>query len=114
MSAPISSPRSDAAPDDHLTASAGVPIHDRETLVVGDLVLHIAPPSGRKTIEIIVERDASLVLKAPRSSTIERAEKFVIAKRPWVYRKLADKDALTGPSIVKTVRGRGGFRVLGS
>ena len=113
MSAPVGSPRSDAAPDDHLTASAGVPIHDLETLVVGDLVLDIAPPSDRKTIEIIVERDASLVLKAPRASTIERAEKFVIAKRPWVYRKLADKDALTGPSIVKQFVEGEGFAYLG-
>ena len=70
-------------------------------------------PSDRKTIEIIVERDASLVLKAPRASTIERAEKFVIAKRPWVYRKLADKDALTGPSIVKQFVEGEGFAYLG-
>ena len=37
-------------------------------LVVGDLVLAVAPPSDRKTIEIVVERDASLVLKAPTDS----------------------------------------------
>ena len=113
MSAPVSSRRSEAAPDEPMTDSADVPIHDLETLVVGDLVLEIAPPSDRKTIEIIVERDASLVLKAPRASTIERAEKFVIAKRPWVYRKLADKDALTGPPIMKQFVEGEGFAYLG-
>ena len=42
----------------------------------------VAPPSNRKTIEIVVERDASLTLKAPqRTATVERANQFVIAKR---------------------------------
>lgn len=33
-------------------------------LAVGDLVFKIAPPSDRKTIEIVVKHDASLVLKS--------------------------------------------------
>ena len=80
-------PAPDTAPD-----SAATPLHDLPALVVGDLVLAVAPPSDRKTIEIVVERDASLVLKAPPTATIERAKQFVTAKRPWVYRKLAEKD----------------------
>ena len=45
----------------------------------------VASPRQRKTIEITVERDASLVLKAPPAVTIERATRFVAAKRQWVY-----------------------------
>ena len=93
--------------------TAATPLHDLATLVVGDLVLEVAPPSDRKTIEIVVERDASLVLKAPPTATIERAQQFVTAKRPWVYRKLAEKDALTGPPVVKQFVEGEGFAYLG-
>ena len=98
-----------------MTAATAIaaPLHDLETLVVGDLALEVAPPSDRKTIEIVVERDASLVLKAPPTATIDRAEQFVLAKRPWIYRKLADKDALTGPPVVKQFVEGEGFAYLG-
>ena len=101
-------PAPDTAPD-----SAATPLHDLPVLVVGDLVLEVAPPSDRMIIEIVVERDASLVLKAPPTATIERAEQFVTAKRPWVYRKLAEKDALTGPPVVKQFVEGEGFAYLG-
>lgn len=89
------------------------PLHDLDTLVVGDLMLKVAPPGNRKTIEIIVERDASLVLKAPPTATVTRAEQFVTSKREWIYRKLADKDALTGPPIAKQFVEGEGFAYLG-
>ena len=88
-------------------------LHDLPELVVGDLVFLIAPPGDRKTIEIVVERDASLVLKAPRTVTVERAARFVAAKRRWVYRKLAEKDALTGPPVRKRFVEGEGFAYLG-
>ena len=94
------------------TATAA-PLHNLDTLVVGDLVLQVAPPSERKTIEIVVERDASLTLKAPPNATVERARQFVTAKRSWVYRKLADKDALTGPPVTKQFVEGEGFAYLG-
>ena len=106
--ASANTPAPDTAPD-----SAATPLHDLPALVVGDLVLAVAPPSDRKTIEIVVERDASLVLKAPPTATIERAKQFVTAKRPWVYRKLAEKDALTGPPVVKQFVEGEGFAYLG-
>ena len=95
------------------TDAVAVALHDLPALAVGDLVLAVAPPSDRKTIEIVVERDASLVLKAPPTATIERARQFVTAKRPWLYRKLADKDALTGPPVVKQFVEGEGFAYLG-
>ena len=100
-----------SAPD--TGTDAATPLHDLSALVVGDLVLEVAPPSDRKTIEIVVERDASLVLKAPPTATIERAKQFVTAKRPWIYRKLAEKDALTGPPVVKHFVEGEGFAYLG-
>ena len=95
------------------TVATASPIHDLPALVVGDLVFAVAPPADRTTIEIVVERDASLVLKAPHGVSAERATQFVNAKRGWVYRKLAEKDALTGPPIVKQFVEGEGFAYLG-
>ena len=59
--------------------TAATLIHDLPALVAGDLVFAVAPPTDRTTIEIVVERDASLVLKAPHGVTVERATQFVDA-----------------------------------
>ena len=96
-----------------MTATAVAALHDLPELVVGDLIFQVAPPRERKTIEIVVERDASLVLKAPPAVTVERATRFVNAKRQWVYRKLAEKDALSGPPVVKRFVEGEGFAYLG-
>ncbi len=88
-------------------------VHDLNSMRVGDLVLSVAPATERTTLEIVVERDATLVLKAPRSATVERAEEFVASKRSWIYRKLAEKDALVGPAVVKQFVDGEGFAYLG-
>lgn len=96
-----------------MTVTAVAPLHDVPELVVGDLLFKVAPPRDRTTIEIVVERDASLVLKAPPAVTIERVTDFVNAKRQWVYRKLIEKDALSGPPVVKRFVAGEGFSYLG-
>ena len=97
-----------------LRADVGaVPLHNLTALVIGDLTLHVVPASERTTIEIVVERDASLTLKAPPTATVARAQEFVAAKRPWIYRKLAEKDALTGPPVAKQFVEGEGFAYLG-
>ena len=96
-----------------MTTATVASLHDLPELVVGDLVFKVAPPRQRKTIEIVVERDASLVLKAPPAVTIERAMRFVTSKRQWVYRKLVEKDALSGPPVVKRFVEGEGFAYLG-
>ena len=88
-------------------------VHGLRSMRVGDLVLSVAPATERTTLEIVVERDATLVLKAPRSATVERAEEFVASKRSWIYRKLAEKDALVGPTVVKQFVDGEGFAYLG-
>jgi predicted metal-dependent hydrolase len=88
-------------------------IHDHETLVVGELTFTVAPPTERKTLQITVDRDASLILRAPTTVTRKQAEQFVRSKRNWVYRKLAEKDALVGPPVVKRFVDGEGFAYLG-
>ena len=96
-----------------MTTATLASLHDLPELAIGDLIFKVAPPRERKTIEIVVERDASLVLKAPPTVTIERATRFVNAKRHWIYRKLIEKDALSGPPVVKRFVEGEGFAYLG-
>lgn len=88
-------------------------VHDEATFSLEDLVFLVAPATARTTLEIVVERDASLVLKAPAGSTLDCVERFIRSKRSWVYRKLAEKDALVGPTIVKQFVDGEGFAYLG-
>jgi predicted metal-dependent hydrolase len=97
----------DAAPSDVVL------LHDLTQLEVGDLLFSIAPASRTSSLEVIVERDASLVLKAPALATADRAREFVVSKRSWIYRRLAEKDALIGPPIAKTFANGEGFAYLG-
>ncbi len=96
-----------------MTKPAFTLLHNLSKLVVGDLVLAVAPPSKRTTIEIAIERDASLVLKAPPCTTSEQATQFVLRKRQWVYRKLVEKDAISGPPVTKQFVKGEGFAYLG-
>lgn len=88
-------------------------IQDLETLTIGDLTFTVAPSTERTTLQITVDRDASLILRAPAAATRERAEQFVNSKRSWVYRKLAEKHALAGPPVVKEFVNGEGFAYLG-
>jgi predicted metal-dependent hydrolase len=90
-----------------------VGIHTSDSLTVGDLVFTVAPPTTRKTMEITVDRDATLVLRAPATVSRERVERFVESKRSWVYRKLAEKEAVIGPPVIKQFVDGEGFTYLG-
>jgi len=65
------------------------------------------------TLEITVERDASLSLKVPDQATSDQITAFVAAKRSWIFRKLAEKDALFHPPVVKQLVDGEGFAYLG-
>lgn len=88
-------------------------LHKLDTLTVGDLTLSIAPPTERTTLQITVDRDASLILRAPQRATKKQAVRFVESKKGWLYRKLAEKDALVGPPVVKDFVDGEGFAYLG-
>ena len=61
---------------------------------VGDLTFALKRSDRRRTMEITVERDGSLILSAPPSVGDDRLRRFVTDKRFWVYTKLAQKDRL--------------------
>lgn len=95
-----------------MTATSAV--HDLpERWEIGGLLFDVFLRPGRSTLEITVERDASLSLKVPDRATTEQVEAFVAAKRHWIFRKLAEKDALFHPSVVKQLIDGEGFAYLG-
>jgi len=63
-------------------------------LAVGDLRFDVVLSARRRTMELSVERDGALVIRAPEGATGARLEAFIHEKRAWVYRKVAEKEAL--------------------
>ncbi|KNC67186.1 M48 family metallopeptidase [Pseudoalteromonas ardens] len=82
-------------------------------LTIDDLVIPVKHSAQRKTMQLTVDRDSSLLLTAPPSATTEVLEGFVRSKLSWVYQKLAEK-ALMYKSIrpKRFVQGEG-FLYLG-
>ena len=60
-------------------------------LAVNDLTFEVRESSRRKTLEITVDREGELVIAAPRGTDEQLLRDFVIEKRLWIYKKLAEK-----------------------
>lgn len=60
-------------------------------LIVDDLTFEVRESSRRKTLEITVDRDGELIIAAPTGTEERLLRDFVIEKRLWIYRKLAEK-----------------------
>lgn len=66
--------------------------------------------SNRKTLSIIVERDRSLLVRAPRGMSVEEIEQLVNEKKLWIYEKIrhpqkyppmpAKKEFVTGETVL--------------
>lgn len=57
--------------------------------------------TNRRTVGIYLERDGSVLVRAPHAVSDERIEKVVQAKRNWVYRAQARWAALNPQSVPK-------------
>jgi len=78
-----------------------------------DLVLDVRFSPRRRTVGLTVERDGGLTVSAPVGTDLSALEAFVREKRPWLYRKLAEKRALQRPVSVKQYVSGEGFPYLG-
>lgn len=83
------------------------------TLTVEDLSLELRWSGRRRTVELTVERDGALVLKAPEGTDEALLADFVREKRMWVYTKLAEKEALTVEVPQREYVSGEGFHYLG-
>ena len=83
------------------------------TLTVEDLLFELRWSGRRRTVELTVERDGSLVLKAPEGTGETVLEDFVREKRMWLYGKLAEKDAFAAEVPQREYVSGEGFHYLG-
>ncbi len=69
--------------------------------------------SRRSTADIIVERDGSVLVRAPESLPDERIEDLVESKRYWIYKNLAEWRDLNAARVRREFSGGEGFLYLG-
>lgn len=82
-------------------------------LQVDDLTITVRESARRKTLELSVERDRSLVLSTPPAVSAQRLEAFVRRKQAWVYQKLAEKALMQKQVRQKSYVQGEGFLYLG-
>lgn len=69
--------------------------------------------SRRVTADIVIERDGSVLVRAPESVSDERIEDMVEAKRLWIYKTLAEWRDLNATRMLREYRNGEGFLYLG-
>jgi predicted metal-dependent hydrolase len=69
--------------------------------------------SRRATADIVIERDGSILVRAPESVPDERIEDMVEAKRYWIYKNLAEWRDLNATRVLREYRNGEGFLYLG-
>jgi len=84
-----------------------------DRLMVGGLDFEVQLSGARRSIGITVERDGSLIVKAPQNCDEAELVAFANDKRMWVYKKLAEKDLLLSQRPQKDFVSGEGFTYLG-
>ena len=69
--------------------------------------------SRRATADIVIERDGSIVVRAPETIPDERIEDMVEAKRLWIYKNLAEWRDLNATRVLREYKNGEGFLYLG-
>ena len=82
-------------------------------LKVGELAFDLRRSALRRTMQITVERDGTLILFAPKACSTAQLEKFVRERRFWIFTRLAEKEALHQPVSPKQYKTGEGFAYLG-
>lgn len=82
-------------------------------LRVDDLQFTVRRSTRRRSMEITVERDGTLLLSAPPEVDDDHLRAFVLEKRFWIYTRLAEKDRLQRAVPRKEFVGGEGFLYLG-
>lgn len=69
--------------------------------------------SRRTTADIVVERDGSVIVRAPAMLRDEHIEDIVQSKRHWIYKTLAEWRDLNATRVLREYRNGEGFLYLG-
>lgn len=69
--------------------------------------------SRRSTADIIIERDGSVVVRAPKWADDEQVKRLVESKHFWIYRGLAEWRDLNATRVLREYKSGEGFLYLG-
>lgn len=69
--------------------------------------------SPRKTADIIIERDGSVLVRAPEWVDDDQVENLVKSKHYWIYQGLAEWRDLNATRVLREYKGGEGFLYLG-
>ncbi|MEU1998852.1 SprT family zinc-dependent metalloprotease [Nocardia gamkensis] len=83
------------------------------TLQLDGMLVPVETGGNSRKAKLTIERDGSLQLRAAPDVDRSELEQFLVSKRDWIYRKLADKEALAYEPITKELANGEGFRYLG-
>jgi predicted metal-dependent hydrolase len=84
-----------------------------KTLTYDDLDFEHRESQRRTTLEIIVDRDGSLVLATPPAVPRDELEGFIEGHLEWIYTRLEDKEGQAAPQARKEYVPGEGFFYLG-
>ena len=68
---------------------------------VRDIDYQLLPGSDRKTTDIIIERNGTIVVRPPNDYSPEQVDAVVESKRMWIYRNLAEWRDLNSAAVVR-------------
>lgn len=84
------------------------------TREVGDIKYKLVRSGQRKTVDVVIERDGAVSVRAPAHLAEEQADEVVRRKRFWIYRNLAEWRDLNTTRVVREWVNGEGFLYLGS
>jgi len=79
---------------------------------LGDITYEVVR-SRRDTADIVIERDGSVMVRAPEHVPDARIAEIVDAKRYWIYRNLAEWRELNAARVIREYKNGEGFLYLG-
>lgn len=68
---------------------------------VRDIEYQLLPGTDRKTTDIVIERNGTVVVRPPKSLSPEHVDAVVESKRIWIYRNLAEWRDLNATAVVR-------------
>ncbi|UOT06785.1 M48 family metallopeptidase [Rhodococcus opacus] len=83
------------------------------TLRLDGMLVPVETGGTSRKAKLTIERDGSLQLKAAPDVERSELERFLVSKRDWIYRKLAEKEALTAQPVTNELVNGEGYLYLG-
>jgi predicted metal-dependent hydrolase len=84
------------------------------TLQLDGMTVPVETGGTSRRAKLTIERDGSLQLRAAEDVATDELQAFLVSKREWIYKKLAEKEMLQHEPITKELVDGEGFLYLGS